>query len=69
MTTNKWVLLCVFQQKYKAAILAATVEEKEIEYQMIDKTDSAFNFLGALEIYVKQTDFITAQFIKENLDL
>lgn len=69
MTTNKWILLCAFQQKYKATIIAEALDEKEIEFQMNDKTDSAFNFLGGVEVYVKQEDFIKAQFIKENLDL
>ena len=69
MTTNKWILLCAFHQKYKATIIAEALDEKEIMYQINDKTDSAFNFLGGVEVYVKQEDFIKAQFIKENLDL
>lgn len=69
METNNWVLLCAFQRKYKATIITSALVEKEIEFKMMDKTDSAFNFLGELEIYVKQADFVTAQHIKENLDL
>ena len=69
METNNWILLCSFQQKYKATIVAATLNEKGIEYKLIDKVDSMFNFLGDLEIYVKQSDYMTAGFIKENLEL
>jgi hypothetical protein len=69
METNNWILLCSFQQKYKAALVEAALEEKEIEFKIIDKVDSMFNFLGELEIYVQQTDYMTAKYIKENLEL
>lgn len=69
MTTNKWVLLSAFQKEYKSAILAASLETHQIAYKMIDKVDSAFNFVGEVEIYVRQSDYVTALHIKENLEL
>lgn len=69
MSSNKWVLLSAYQQEYKSAILAASLEAKEIAYKMIDKVDSAFNFVGQVEIYVRQSDYITALHVKENLEL
>lgn len=69
MATNNWILLCAFHQKYKATIVAAALEENEIEFKMIDKVDSMFNFIGELEVYVDQSDFIRAKHIKENLEL
>jgi hypothetical protein len=49
--------------------LRHALEEKGIEFKIIDKVDSMFNFLGELEIYVQQTDYMTAKYIKENLEL
>lgn len=69
MSSNKWVLLSAYQQEYKSAILAASLEAQEIAYKMIDKVDSAFNFVGQVEIYVRQSDYVTALHVKENLEL
>lgn len=69
MASNKWVLLSAFQKQYKSAILATSLESKQIAYKMVDKVDSAFNFVGEVEIYVKQSDYVTALRVKEKLEL
>lgn len=69
MSSNKWVLLSAFQKQYKSAILASSLDDKAIAYKMIDKVDSAFNFVGEVEIYVRQSDYVTALHIKNNLGL
>lgn len=69
MASNKWVLLSAYQQEYKSATLAASLEANEIAYKMIDKVDNAFNFVGEVELYVRQSDFVTALHVKEKLEL
>lgn len=69
MPSIKWVLLSSFQQEYKTNMLLAALKEKGISYRTINKFDSAFNFMGRIEIYVEQSNFVTAMYVKENLDL
>ena len=69
MPPIKWVLLSSFQQEYKTNMLIAALKEKEISYRTINKFDSAFNIMGRIEVYVEQSNFITAMYVKENLNL
>ncbi len=69
MTPNNWVLLSSFHQKYKSDMLINALKEKNIPYRIIDKFDSAFNFIGRVEVYVERPNLIKALYIKENLNL
>ncbi|MCO5234100.1 MAG: hypothetical protein LC105_13310 [Chitinophagales bacterium] len=66
---NNWVLLSAYSQKYKALMLVSALEEKGIECKIIDKIDSAFNFLGKVEVYVRQENVVRALYEKGNIEL
>ncbi|MCO5248329.1 MAG: DUF2007 domain-containing protein [Chitinophagales bacterium] len=67
--SNNWLLLSTYQFEYKASILVGSLENEGIEYKIENKVDNAFNFMGKVEIYVRQSDFVKALHLKENIDL
>lgn len=69
MSPNNWVLLCRINEKYKADLLTQALREKQIPFRVINKVDSAFNFMGGYEIYTQQSKLIIALRTKEKLDL
>ncbi|MCO5232049.1 MAG: DUF2007 domain-containing protein [Chitinophagales bacterium] len=66
---NKWVLLSAYSEKYKAMMLVSVLEDEGIECKMMDKIDSAFNFIGKVEVYIRQEDWVRAVYIKEKKEL
>lgn len=67
--SNKWVLLSAYTFEYKASILIANLENEGIDYKIDNKVNNAFNFMGRVEVYVRQSEFVKALNIKEKLDL
>ena len=66
--SSNWVLLSSYKREYQSALLAAALEERGIQYKMVDKVDSAFTFMGEIEVYVRRSEFVTARRLKEKLE-
>ena len=69
MASNNWVFLVSYQQRHKSSILRAALETEGMEVKLVDKIDNAFNFMGSVEVYVRQDDFIKAKRVTEKLQL
>lgn len=52
--SGDWVILGTFSEEYKAVILEAALKEDEIPSVIIDRKDSAYCFMGQVELYVKK---------------
>lgn len=66
---NGWVLLGSFALEYQGALLKQALEDEGIESIVVDRKDSAYRFLGQVEVYVKQAFFLKAMHVKEKTQL
>jgi len=51
-----WVMIHSFSQAFRADMAKEVLEENGIEAMVFNKSDSAYPFLGDIELYVKESD-------------
>lgn len=51
-----WVKIRSFSQAYRADMAKEVLEENGIEAMVFNKSDSAYPFLGDIELYVREAD-------------
>lgn len=66
---GEWVILNTFPLEYQAALLKAALDEEGIECFINNRRDSAYRFMGEVEVYVKNKDYVAARHIAEKLEL
>jgi hypothetical protein len=66
---GEWALLATYALEYQAAILEAALKEEEIACVVINRKDSAYRFIGEVEVYVKKEDFLPARRTLEKKEL
>lgn len=67
--TGEWALLATYTLEYQAAILEAALKEEGIACIIINRKDSAYRFMGEVEVYVKKDDFLPAKRTLEKTEL
>jgi hypothetical protein len=67
--TGDWILLRTFPLEYQAELLKAALAEEGIESFIINRRDSAYRFIGEIEVYVKKGDYLLAQHVAEKTEL
>lgn len=67
--SGDWVILGTFSEEYKAVLLEAALKEDEIPSVVINRKDSAYRFMGQVELYVKKDDYLKSRHILEKLSL
>ena len=67
--TEEWALLATYALEYQAAILEAALKEEGMACVIINRKDSAYRFIGEVEVYVKKEDYLSAKRTLEKTDL
>jgi uncharacterized protein involved in tolerance to divalent cations len=64
-----WALLTTCTLEYQAAILEAALKEEGIACVVINRKDSAYRFMGEVEVFVKKEDYLMAKRTLEKTEL
>lgn len=66
---GEWKLLCKVREAHKASIIQHELALLDIEAVIVNKKDSAYTFMGLVEIYVSEENFEKALLVFESLEL
>lgn len=67
--SGEWAILGKYPMEHQAVLLKAALEDEGIACVLHNRRDSAYGFLGEIEVYVKVDDFLKAKHLMEKLDL
>ena len=63
-----WVKIHSFSQAYRADMAKEVLEENGIDAMVFNKSDSAYPFLGDIELYVKEADKDKAESVIKEIE-
>jgi hypothetical protein len=66
---GNWKLLCKVREVHKASIIQHELALLGMEAVLVNKKDSAYTFMGQVEVYVAPDDYEKAMSVFESLEL
>jgi galactitol-specific phosphotransferase system IIB component len=64
-----WVRVYSTTQPHKIEIVKAVLEDNQISAVEVNRKDSAYTFMGEIDLYVQSKDVVLAQFLIKNNEL
>lgn len=58
-----WIRVYVSELEHKINIVKAVLEDNQIDAFEVNKKDSAYTFIGEIELYVHEKDAVLAKFL------
>ena len=64
-----WIMVYTNSQPHKINIVKAVLEDNQIRSFEVNKKDSAYTFIGDIDLYVHKSEEVLARFLIKTHDL